>query len=133
MECLFFHSSEHCAIWKRSEARATEARVHVLAPDTTCGSVACDQQYLVSLIGPIEALCAEGVIAVEDPAYNPLQYNLAGSGAYGIPQAMGSMESAGIDWRTNPRTQLRWFVAYVAARYGDACGALNHERAVNWY
>jgi hypothetical protein len=73
------------------------------------------------------------VIAIEDPSYNPEQWNTQGSGAYGIPQAEGGMASAGPDWQTNPDTQLRWLIAYSDARYGDACGALEHDRADGWY
>lgn len=57
------------------------------------------------------------------------------SSAYGIPQAMpgSKMASAGSDWRTNPRTQLRWMMSYLASRYGNPCKALAHSRATNWY
>lgn len=122
-------------IWRRHDPQAHAARVHVLAPDTTCGTETCDQAYLVELVGPVEAQCAEGVIAVEDPSYNPEQWNLAGSGAYGIPQSLpaDAMASAGPDWATDPDTQLRYLVGYVAGRYGDACGALAHEHAAGWY
>jgi hypothetical protein len=88
----------------------------------------------VQLVGPVGAACLEGVIAVEDPSYSPTQWNLGGSGAYGLPQALpaSKMASAGPDWQTNPRTQLRWMVSYVA-EYGGPCGALAHERAFNSY
>ena len=38
----------------------------------------------------------------------------------GIPQAQPNrkMAAAGPDWRTNPRTQVRWGLAYIADRYG---------------
>ena len=57
------------------------------------------------------------------------------SGAYGIPQALpaSKMASAGADWRTNPVTQVRWGVAYIASRYGGACAALRHSADVGWY
>jgi hypothetical protein len=57
------------------------------------------------------------------------------SSAYGIPQALpGSrMASAGPDWRTNPETQIRWGLDYIAERYGSPCAALNHSNARNWY
>lgn len=35
--CLYFHSPKHCRIWKRSEARIAEARVHVLAAPVPVG------------------------------------------------------------------------------------------------
>lgn len=57
------------------------------------------------------------------------------SGAYGIPQSLpgSKMASAGEDWRTNPATQIKWGLGYIAGRYGDPCGAWSHSQSVNWY
>lgn len=57
------------------------------------------------------------------------------SGAYGIPQALPGrkMRSAGRDWRTNPRTQIRWGLGYIKHRYGSPCGAWGHVKATGWY
>jgi len=61
-------------------------------------------------------------------------YN-AGSGAYGIPQALpGSrMASAGPDWQNNPATQIRWGLEYIKGTYGSPCAAWDHEQATGWY
>jgi len=61
-------------------------------------------------------------------------YN-AGSGAYGIPQALpGSrMASAGPNWQTNAATQIRWGLEYIKGTYGSPCGAWDHEQATGWY
>jgi hypothetical protein len=61
-------------------------------------------------------------------------YN-AGSGAYGIPQALpGSrMASAGPDWQNNAATQIRWGLEYIKGTYGSPCGAWDHEQATGWY
>ena len=61
-------------------------------------------------------------------------YN-AGSGAYGIPQALpGSrMASVGPDWRTNAATQIKWGLEYIKGSYGSPCGAWAHEQATGWY
>jgi hypothetical protein len=61
-------------------------------------------------------------------------YN-AGSGAYGIPQALpGSrMASAGPDWQTDAATQIRWGLQYIQATYGSPCAAWAHEEATGWY
>ena len=61
-------------------------------------------------------------------------YN-AGSGAYGIPQALpGSrMASAGPDWQTNAATQIRWGLEYIKGTYGSPCAAWDHEEATGWY
>ncbi|TWH33957.1 uncharacterized protein YabE (DUF348 family) [Isoptericola variabilis J7] len=57
------------------------------------------------------------------------------SGAYGIPQALPGtkMATAGADWRTNPATQIRWGLGYIAGRYGTPCSAWSHSVAVGWY
>ncbi|WP_139416906.1 lytic transglycosylase domain-containing protein [Agromyces laixinhei] len=61
-------------------------------------------------------------------------YN-AGSGAYGIPQALpgSKMASAGADWETNAATQVEWGLGYVSGRYGTPCGAWAHSQDVGWY
>jgi hypothetical protein len=57
------------------------------------------------------------------------------SGAYGIPQSLpaAKMGVVGADWRTNPETQIRWGLAYIAARYGSAQRAWAHEEQFGWY
>jgi hypothetical protein len=59
----------------------------------------------------------------------------AGSGAYGIPQALpgSQMASAGPDWQTNPATQIKWGLTYIQGRYGTPSGAWAHEQSSNWY
>ncbi|MFB7891321.1 lytic transglycosylase domain-containing protein [Microbacterium sp. NPDC056044] len=61
-------------------------------------------------------------------------YN-AGSGAYGIPQALpgSKMASAGADWETNPATQIAWGLGYIGGRYGTPCGAWDHSQRTGWY
>jgi hypothetical protein len=57
------------------------------------------------------------------------------SGAYGIPQALpgSKMGSIAPDWRTNPATQIKWGLNYIAERYGTPCGAWGHSESVGWY
>lgn len=58
--------------------------------------------------------------------------NYAGSGAYGIPQALpGSKMGPG--WQNDPEVQIRWGLGYIRGRYGNPEGAYNHWRANNWY
>jgi hypothetical protein len=61
-------------------------------------------------------------------------YN-AGSGAFGIPQALpGSrMASAGPDWQTSASTQIKWGLQYIEGTYGSPCAAWAHEEASGWY
>ena len=57
------------------------------------------------------------------------------SGAYGIPQSLPATKMAvvGDDWRTNPETQIRWGLAYIAARYGTPEAAWAHSQRTGWY
>lgn len=57
------------------------------------------------------------------------------SGAHGIPQAMPGhkMRSMGKDWRNNPRTQIRWGLAYIKGKYGNPCRAWRFWRSHHWY
>jgi hypothetical protein len=59
----------------------------------------------------------------------------AGSGAYGIPQALPGtrMASAGADWRASAATQIKWGLDYIKGTYGSPCGAWTHEEATGWY
>jgi hypothetical protein len=77
--------------------------------------------------------CLEPLWAHES-GWNVTAYN-AGSGAYGIPQALpGSrMASAGPDWQTNAATQIRWGLEYIKGTYGSPCAAWDHEQATGWY
>ena len=57
-------------------------------------------------------------------------------GAYGIAQAYPAIKlaSAGSDWQTNPATQIRWGLKYIASRYNNnACFALKHSFKKGWY
>jgi hypothetical protein len=62
-------------------------------------------------------------------------WNYQGSGAYGIPQSLPAdkMASAGLDWQTNPATEIRWGLGYIKGTYGTPCNAWAHELADGWY
>lgn len=70
----------------------------------------------------------------KESGWNHLAQNPS-SGAYGIPQALpaSKMATAGSDWRTNPRTQIRWGLDYIGGRYGRPSAAWAHSQRVNWY
>ncbi|MYR43067.1 peptidoglycan DD-metalloendopeptidase family protein [Streptomyces sp. SID5910] len=61
------------------------------------------------------------------------------SGAYGIPQALppDKMRTAGADWRTNAKTQIRWGLSYIKGRpdYGSPAAAYSKwlSRSPHWY
>jgi hypothetical protein len=55
--------------------------------------------------------------------------------AYGIPQALpgSKMASAGADWQTNPRTQIKWMLGYIRSSYGTPERAWQFHLANGWY
>ncbi len=57
------------------------------------------------------------------------------SGAYGIPQSLpaGKMSSEGDDWRTNPRTQIRWGLKYIQSTYGSPSATVAFWDSNGWY
>lgn len=59
----------------------------------------------------------------------------ASSGAYGLVQALpgSKMASAGSDWKSNAKTQIKWGLDYMNSRYGSPVGAWNFWQANGWY
>jgi hypothetical protein len=57
------------------------------------------------------------------------------SSAYGIPQALpgSKMASAGPNWQTNARTQIKWGLGYIKSRYSSPCQAWSLWQAQGWY
>ena len=57
------------------------------------------------------------------------------SGAHGIAQALPAtkMEIIGMDWRTNPITQIDWGLKYIQERYETPCKAYRKFRISNYY
>lgn len=70
----------------------------------------------------------------KESGWNPYACN-SSSGAYGLGQALpgSKMASVGSDWETNPETQLRWTLGYIAGRYGDPDGAWAAFQSKGWY
>lgn len=96
-------------------------------------SVADARAYALSRIGATQFSCLDALWQRES-RWNPYAYN-ATSGAYGIPQALpgDKMATFGADWRTNPLTQVRWGLSYIASVYGTACVAWSHSQRDGWY
>lgn len=82
-----------------------------------------------------QAVCLIKLWTSEDSTWNPGQWNLAGSGAYGIPQALPAekMATAGRNWRTSPATQVKWGLGYIKSTYGKPCTAWAFKKANGWY
>lgn len=77
--------------------------------------------------------CLERLWAHES-GWNERAHN-GSSGAHGIPQALpgSKMSTAGPNWESNPRTQIKWGLRYIKYRYGSPCGAWGHFQATGWY
>jgi cell wall-associated NlpC family hydrolase len=71
---------------------------------------------------------------MRESGWNPVATNPI-SGAFGIPQSLPAvkMASAGLDWATDPYTQIIWGISYIRAAYGTPQAAWAHEVAFNWY
>lgn len=69
-----------------------------------------------------------------ESGWNPNAINKK-SKACGIPQSLPcrKMASEGADYRTNYRTQVRWGLKYIKARYGSPSGAWSHSQQKGWY
>lgn len=92
------------------------------------------KSYARNLIGSeTQYLCLEKLWTKESN-WRWDSYNKS-SGAYGIPQALpgSKMSTEGADWKTNPYTQIRWGLKYIAGRYGTPCSAWSHFLRVRWY
>jgi hypothetical protein len=59
--------------------------------------------------------------------------------AYGIAQARPETKyplagrSADLGGQSDPGTQIRWGLSYIAAVYGSPCDAWGHEESQGWY
>lgn len=117
---------------KAAAAKAQTARLTSSTPSGTPQQMA--QQMLGSYGWSSSEMSCLYPLWFHESGWNPSAQN-AGSGAYGIPQALpgSQMASAGSDWQTNPATQIKWGLSYIHDRYGSPCGAWAHEQSSNWY
>jgi hypothetical protein len=127
-------SSVQSSAQPAASAQPTQAAAVAAAPAPS-GS---PQQIAEAMLGSFgwsasQFSCLDPLWAHES-GWSVSAYN-AGSGAYGIPQALpGSrMASAGPDWQTNAATQIRWGLEYIQGTYGSPCAAWDHEQATGWY
>ena len=86
---------------------------------------ALGEQLALSLYGwgSDEFACLDA-LWTQESQWNQYAQNPS-SGAYGIPQSYpaSKMASAGDDWRTNPETQIRWGLSYIAGtKHTTPCG-----------
>ncbi|PFG34509.1 transglycosylase domain-containing protein [Sanguibacter antarcticus] len=117
----------------KAKADAEEAaRPAVVA--STSYEISEIKAYASGLVGGGDQFACLDALWTKESGWNYTADNPSSS-AYGIPQALpgSKMASAGADWATNPQTQVRWGVSYIAGRYGTACAAWAHSQEVNWY
>jgi len=84
---------------------------------------------------PSQYYCLSQIIKRES-GWSTTAYN-AGSGAYGIPQALpgSKMSVAGPDWATSAYTQLKWMIHFYieGGHYRTPCGAWAFWESNGWY
>ena len=135
-------ASKRAAELAAKKAAATAAAQSPAAAQTAAVTVPAaagsPRQIAAAMLGSFgwsasQFSCLEPLWAHES-GWSVSAYN-AGSGAFGIPQALpGSrMASAGPDWQTDAATQIKWGLQYIKGTYGSPCGAWAHEEATGWY
>lgn len=128
-------TATHCRAlaWRAKQLAATRARLVPVGE-------AQIRAYLHSILDDDSAECLATIIEWETAGtWDPTISYGGGHGntsvAYGLPQAYPGtkMASAGPDWRTNPKTQIRWMIRYATDRYGSPCGAYVNRRDKGTY
>lgn len=73
-------------------------------------------------------------IITRESGWNPAAVNKS-SGATGLCQSLpaSKMASAGLDYLTNPTTQLKWCYNYGVSRYGSISNAVSFWRSRHWW
>lgn len=86
-------------------------------------------------IAPSDRFYVDYIVRHEAGWGGVTRWNTAGSGAYGICQALpaSKMASAGADYMTNPVTQLKWCDGYAKGRYGSWKAAYDFKIRTGWW
>jgi len=123
---------------RAAQSQTAPGQTTAQSPAGTTAASGSPQQIAQAMLGSFgwsssQFSCLDPLWAHES-GWSVSAYN-AGSGAFGIPQALpGSrMASAGPDWQTNAATQIKWGLDYIKGTYGSPCGAWSHEEATGWY
>ncbi len=116
------------AHWNAAQAQAAKKPAAPRSPEQIAKAMLTSFRWSSGQFSCLDPLWAH------ESGWSVTAYN-AGSGAYGIPQALpGSrMGSAGPDWQANAATQIRWGLEYIKGTYGSPCAAWGHEQATGWY
>ncbi|GGJ39725.1 transglycosylase SLT domain-containing protein [Streptomyces brasiliensis] len=118
---------------ERAEAKAAASRDASSFPVRSSYTVAQIQAMAAQMVPGAQFQCFSNIVDHES-SWNYLAVN-ASSGAYGLFQALpgSKMSSVGVDWRTNPATQIKWGLNYMNSAYGSPCAAWTFWQANHWY
>lgn len=116
-----------------ADAAAAEAAAPV-AVDDPAGAKAYAASQLAAYGWGQDQMSALSILWEKESNWRTTATN-SSSGAYGIVQALpaSKMASAGADWETNYKTQIKWGLDYIKERYGSPSAALSFHYAHNWY
>jgi hypothetical protein len=125
------------ALAKAAAARKAKAKVRTVAPVAAPAlQVAGSHADWMRAAGIAESdfSYVEAIINRES-GWGVTKWNRAGSGAYGLGQALPATKMApyGADYMTNPVTQLRWANAYAVNRYGTWAKAYSFWMARHYW
>ncbi|MFG2845012.1 transglycosylase SLT domain-containing protein [Kitasatospora sp. NPDC048296] len=100
----------------------------------TANAATVSPKAIAKQIVPANQLASFSQIIFHESSWNVHATNPS-SGAYGLAQALpgSKMASAGSDWRTNPRTQIKWALNYMNTRYGSPNAAWVFWQHHHWY
>ncbi|MFF4252248.1 transglycosylase SLT domain-containing protein [Streptomyces sp. NPDC001663] len=117
-------------------AAATAGMVLTAAPAhaASADSAASAQAIAHKMIPSAAQYNAFSNIVEHESGWNVTATN-ASSGAYGLVQALpgSKMATAGSDWKTNAKTQIKWGLDYMNSRYGSPTAAWAFWQANGWY
>lgn len=129
-------SSPKKAVSTLAVAAATAGLVLTAAPAhaASADSAAKAKSIARQMIPNAAQFNAFSKIVERESGWNVNATNSA-SGAYGLVQAMpgSKMASAGADWKTSAKTQIKWGLDYMNSRYGSPVGAWNFWQSHGWY
>lgn len=94
-----------------------------------------EKELLMTAAGiPRADWAATDYIVFKESSWNPTARNPE-SGAFGLCQALpaSKMASAGIDYMTNPVTQLKWCHSYAHHRYGGWWASFAFWQSNRWW
>ena len=130
-------AAKKAAAKKAAAAKATAARTAAAVP-AGCSGYSGNQRIACSLLPsfgfPTSEMASLVPMWTKESGWNQRALN-AGSGAYGIPQALpgSKMASAGSDWATSAKTQIRWGLGYIRSTYGSPSQAWSFWQSNGWY